>query len=89
MGMKQGWLTWLLLAGLVVVFTAVRVLDGIGWLHLPLIILGSGAVVAATVWRFAIWRGAEGERRAVEVVFAFGGLCSRHRGRHGAARHRV
>ena len=72
MGMKQGWLTWLLLAGLVVVFTAVRVLDGIGWLHLPLIILGSGAVVAATVWRFAIWRGAEGERRSVEVVFAFG-----------------
>lgn len=72
MGMKQGWLTWLLLAGLVVVFTAVRVLDGIAWLHLPLIILGSGAVVAATVWRFAIWRGAEVERRSVEAVFAFG-----------------
>ncbi len=72
MGMKQGWLTWLLLAGLVVVFTAVRVLDGIAWLHLPLIILGSGAVVAATVWRFAIWRGAEGDRRSVEAVFAFG-----------------
>lgn len=72
MGMKQGGLTWLLLAGLVVVFTAVRVLDGIAWLHLPLIILGSGAVVAATVWRFAIWRGAEGDRRSVEAVFAFG-----------------
>lgn len=72
MGMKQGWLTWLLLAGLVVVFTAVRVVDGIAWLHLPLIILGSGAVVAATVWRFAIWRGAEGDRRSVEAVFAFG-----------------
>ena len=72
MGMKQGWLTWLLLAGLVVVFTAVRVLDGIAWLHLPLIILGSGAVVAATVGRFAIWQRAEGERRSVEAVFAFG-----------------
>ncbi len=72
MGMKQGGLTWLLLAGLVVVFTAVRVLDGIAWLHLPLIILGSGAVVAATIWRFAIWRGAEGDRRSVEAVFAFG-----------------
>lgn len=72
MGMKQGWLTWLLLAGLVVVFTAVRVLGGIAWLHLPLIILGSGAVVAATAGRFAIWRSAEGDRRSVEAVFAFG-----------------
>jgi len=72
MGMKHAWLTWLLLAGLVLVFTAVRVLDGIAWLHLPLIILGSGAVAVATVWRFAIWRGAEGDRRSVEAMFAFG-----------------
>ncbi len=72
MGMKHAWLTWLVLAGLVVVFTGVRVLDGIAWLHLPLIILGSGAVVAATVWRFAMWRSADDERRPVEAVFAFG-----------------
>ena len=72
MGMKHAWLTWLLLAGLVVVFTGARVLDGIEWLHLPLIILGSGAVLTATVWRVAVWRGAQGEGRSVEAVFALG-----------------
>ena len=72
MGMKNAWLTWLLLAGLVVVFIGARVLDGIGWLHLPLIIIGSGAVLTATVWRFALWRGAQDEGRSVAAVFAFG-----------------
>ena len=72
MGMKHAWLTWLLLAGLVVVFTGARVLDGIEWLHLPLIILGSAAVLTAAVWRVAVWRGTQGEGRSVEAVFALG-----------------
>ena len=72
MGMKHAWLTWLLLAGLVVVFTGARVLDGIEWLHLPLIVLGSGAVLTAAVWRVAAWRRTEGTGRSVEAVFAFG-----------------
>ncbi len=72
MGMKRSWLTWLLLAGLVVVFAGVRILDGVDALRLPLILLGSGAVLAATVWRFALWRDAEGDERSVAAVFAFG-----------------
>ncbi|MDE2784219.1 MAG: Gldg family protein [Gemmatimonadota bacterium] len=72
MGMKHSWLTWLLLAGLVVVFTGARVLEGIEWLHLPLIIVGGAAVFTAAVWRVAVWRGAQGEGRSVEAVFALG-----------------
>ena len=72
MGMRHAWLTWLLLAGLVVVFTGARVLEGIEWLHLPLIILGSGAVLTAAAWRVAVWRGAQGAARSVEAVFALG-----------------
>lgn len=72
MGMKRSWLTWLLLAGLVVVFAGVRILDGVDALRLPLILLGGGGVLAATVWRFALWRGAEGDERSVAAVFAFG-----------------
>lgn len=72
MAMTHGRLTWLLLAGLVTVFAGVRVLDGVEWLHLPLIFLGSGAVLTAAVWRFALWRGAEGKARSVEAAFALG-----------------
>ncbi len=72
MGTKNAWPTWLLLAGLAAVFAGARVFDGTGWLHLPLVILGSGAVLAAVVRRFVLWRSAEGERRSVEAVFAFG-----------------
>ncbi len=68
----NAWLTWLVLSGLVVVFAAVRVLDGITWLHLPLIIAGGGAVLTATVWRFMLWRGSQGPRRAIETVFVLG-----------------
>ncbi len=72
MGMRHAWLTWLLLAGLVAVFTGVRVLDGIEWLHLPVIVLGAAGVLLATAWRVAVWRGAQGEERSVEAVFALG-----------------
>ena len=70
--MNRFWPTWLLVAGLVAVFAGARVFDGVAVLHLPLIVAGGAAVLAAAVARFAAWRKAEGERRSIETVFAFG-----------------
>ena len=70
--MNRFWPTWLLLAGLVAVFAGARVFDGVAVLDLPLIVAGVAAVLAAAGARFAAWRKADGERRSIEAVFAFG-----------------
>ena len=70
--MKRSWLTWMLLGGLAAVFAGTRVFEGVAGLHLPLIVAGGLAVLAVTVLRLADWRKAEGDRRAIESVFAFG-----------------
>ena len=72
MGVTRPWLSWLLFGGLVAVFAGARVFDGVPALHLPLILAGVAAVLAATAWRLVAWRSAEGERRAIEGVFALG-----------------
>jgi len=70
--MNRFWPTWLLLAGLVAVFAGARVFDGVAVLNLPLIVAGVAAVLAAAGARFAAWRKADGDRRSIEAVFAFG-----------------
>ncbi len=70
--MNRASLTWLKLAGLAAVFAGARVFDAVAWLRLPLIIAGALAVAVVAVLRLNAWRGAEGDRRTIDVVFAFG-----------------
>lgn len=72
--MKRSSLTWLQLAGLAAVFAGARVFDTVVWLRLPLIVAGGLAVVLVAVLRFKAWRGAEGDRRTIDAVFAFGAI---------------
>ena len=72
--MKRSWLTWFQLAGLVAVFAGVRIFDAIVWLRLPLIVAGGLVVALVAVLRFTAWRGGEGDRRAIDAVFAFGAM---------------
>lgn len=72
--MNRPSLTWLKLAGLATVFAGARVFDAVAWLRLPLIIAGGVAVVLVAVRRLAAWRGAEGDRRTIDTVFAFGAI---------------
>ncbi len=72
--MKRSSLTWLQLAGLAAVFAGARVFDTVAWLRLPLIVAGGLAVVLLAVLRFRAWRGAEGDRRTIDAVFAFGAV---------------
>ncbi len=72
MGLTKPWLTGLLLAGLVIVFTGARVLNDVAWLSLPLVLLGSAALLTATIWRTLLWCRARGDSRPVEAIFALG-----------------
>lgn len=72
--MNRASLTWLKLAGLATVFAGARVFDAVAWLRLPLIIAGGLAVAAVAVLRLTAWRGAKGDRRTIETVFAFGAV---------------
>jgi len=72
--MKRSSLTWLQLAGLAAVFAGARVFDTVAWLRLPLILAGGLAVVLVAVLRFRAWRGAEGDQRNIDTVFAFGAI---------------
>lgn len=72
--MNRPSLTWLKLAGLATVFAGARVFDAVAWLRLPLIVAGGLAVVLVAARRFTAWRGAEGDQRTIDTVFAFGAI---------------
>ena len=72
MGLRKPWLTGLLLAGLMVVFAGTRIFDDVAWLSLPLILAGSAALFAATLWRTLLWRRARDNSRSVEGLIALG-----------------
>ena len=72
MGVTNSRPTWLLAAGLVMVFAGWRVFDGVAALHLPLVVLGVACVLLATGARFVAWRRADGDERTIGAVFALG-----------------
>ncbi|HZD03773.1 MAG TPA: Gldg family protein, partial [Longimicrobiales bacterium] len=57
------WLTWLLVAGLLLVFLGERILavTAVTW-------VGVGVVLASTLWRALAWRRAAGQARSMEKV---------------------
>ena len=77
MGVKEagvtgrGLLAGLMTVGFVAAFAGVRVVDGTVWLAVPVTLLGVVAVGVATGWQLFRRRGAEGDRRKVESVFAW------------------
>ena len=77
MGVKEagvtgrGLLAGLMTVGFVAAFAGVRVVDGTVWLAVPVTLLGVAAVGVATGWQLFRRRGAEGDRRKVESVFAW------------------
>ena len=70
-------LSWLILAGLVLVFLGERILDFSVALRLGCTALGVFFVLAALVWRAVTWRRAHGDRARVErtLLVATGGVA--------------
>src|SRR5262245_27142481 len=74
-----GWLTWLLVGGLVAVYLGERAAKQVEVARL--IFSGGGflLVLLATFWRFVAWRAAKGDAQRVERLFlltSFGCLLS-------------
>ena len=72
MGVKRPWLTWVLVAGLLVVFAGTRVFGGVPVLNIVLIVSGVAAVGVAKALRFTAWRGAAADARGMETVLMLG-----------------
>lgn len=71
------WLTWVLFAGLVLIFAGERVIGGVGTTRVILSVLGSAVVLGTVVWRVRSWRASRGDARQAETILtlAYGGIA--------------
>ncbi|MGH7506996.1 MAG: Gldg family protein [Longimicrobiales bacterium] len=69
---SPGWLTWLLLGGLVAVYAGERIVPQLTAARIALTGGGLLLVLAVTAWRFASWRRAAADARNVERLFFLG-----------------